>query len=46
MCKGQTTAHARVDIGGALITVSITNEAVGQEAIDVFTASDVTVVKA
>ena len=26
--KGQTTAHVQVDIGGAVITASITNEAV------------------
>ena len=26
--KGQTTAHVRIDIGGKVITASITNEAV------------------
>jgi molybdopterin-binding protein len=26
--KGQTTAHVRVDVGGKIITASITNEAV------------------
>jgi molybdopterin-binding protein len=26
--KGQTTAHVRIDIGGAVVTASITNEAV------------------
>ena len=48
--KGQTTAHVRIDIGGAVITASITNEAVdelglatGQEAIAVIKASDVMV---
>lgn len=51
--KGQTTAHVRIDIGGAVITASITNEAVddlglavGQEAIAVIKASDVMVGKA
>lgn len=46
--KGQTTAHVRIDIGGALITSSITNEAVddlrlkiGQDAYAVVKASDV-----
>lgn len=48
--KGQTTAHIRIDIGGAVITASITNEAVddlklkvGQEAVAVIKASDVMV---
>lgn len=48
--KGQTTAHVRIDIGGALITSSITNEAVddlglkvGQDAYAVVKASDVMV---
>jgi molybdopterin-binding protein len=48
--KGQTTAHVRIDIGGAVITASITNEAVddlklkvGQEAFAVIKASDVMV---
>ncbi|HWT96934.1 MAG TPA: molybdopterin-binding protein [Terriglobales bacterium] len=47
--KGQTTAHVRIDIGGgAIVTSSITNEAVdelklkaGQSAIAVIKASDV-----
>jgi len=48
--KGQTTAHVRIDIGGAVITSSITNEAVdelklqvGQQASAVIKASDVMV---
>ncbi len=51
--KGQTTAHVRIDIGGAIITASITNEAVddlglavGQDAVAVIKASDVMVGKA
>ena len=50
--KGQTTAHVRIDIGGAIVTSSITNEAVddlglrvGDEAIAVIKASDVMVAK-
>jgi molybdopterin-binding protein len=46
--KGQTTAHIEIDVGGALLTASITNEAVdalklkvGQEAYAVVKASDV-----
>lgn len=46
--KGQTTAHVRLDIGGRVITASITNEAVdelglteGGTAIAVIKASDV-----
>jgi molybdopterin-binding protein len=46
--KGQTTAHIRLDIGGAVVTASITNEAVdelklqkGQQAYAVVKASDV-----
>ena len=46
--KGQTTAHVRLDIGGQVITASITNEAVeemklanGQKAHAVIKASDV-----
>jgi molybdopterin-binding protein len=46
--KGQTTAHVRVDIGGKVLTASITNEAVdelklakGQKAYAVVKASDV-----
>jgi molybdopterin-binding protein len=48
--KGQTTAHVRIDVGGTIITSSITNEAVdelrlavGQDAIAVIKASDVMV---
>ncbi|MBK1624001.1 MULTISPECIES: TOBE domain-containing protein [Afifella] len=48
--KGATTSHVRIDIGGAVITSSITNEAVdelglkvGQEAYAVVKASDVMV---
>jgi molybdopterin-binding protein len=48
--KGQTTAHVRIDIGGAVVTASITNEAVdelklasGQSAYAVIKASDVMV---
>jgi molybdopterin-binding protein len=50
--KGQTTAHVRIDIGGAVITASITNEAVDElglkpsdEAYAVVKASDVMVGK-
>jgi molybdopterin-binding protein len=46
--KGQTTAHVRIDIGGSIVTASITNEAVdelklasGQSAYAVIKASDV-----
>jgi len=48
--KGQTTAHIRIDIGGPVVTASITNEAVdelklqkGQQAYAVIKASDVMV---
>jgi molybdopterin-binding protein len=48
--KGQTTAHVRIDIGGAVITASITNAVVdefklkqGQKAYAVIKASDVMV---
>jgi molybdopterin-binding protein len=48
--KGQTTAHVRIDIGGAVVTASITNESVdelklqkGQQAYAVIKASDVMV---
>jgi len=48
--RGATTSHVRLDIGGAVITASITNEAVdelklasGQEAYAVIKASDVMV---
>jgi molybdopterin-binding protein len=50
--KGQTTAHVRIDIGNAVITASITNEAVddlklkvGDEAAAIIKASDVLVGK-
>lgn len=46
--KGQTTSHVRIDVGGAVVTASITNEAVGelglkagQSAYAVVKASDV-----
>lgn len=46
--KGATTAHVRIDIGGAIVTSSITNAAVddlqltvGKEAYAVVKASDV-----
>ncbi len=46
--KGATTAHVRLDVGGTIVTSSITNEAVdelklvvGQEAYAVVKASDV-----
>ncbi|MDC9823138.1 TOBE domain-containing protein [Devosia sp. ZB163] len=48
--KGATTSHVRIDIGAAVITASITNEAVddlglaaGKPAIAVIKASDVMV---
>jgi molybdopterin-binding protein len=46
--KGATTAHVQLDIGGAIVTSSITNAAVdelglivGQDAYAVVKASDV-----
>ena len=46
--KGATTAHVRLDIGGTVVTASITNESVdelalsvGKEAFAVVKASDV-----
>ena len=46
--KGQTTAHVEIEVGGVLLTASITNEAVeslqlkpGQSAYAVVKASDV-----
>ena len=46
--KGQTTAHVRIDIGGSVVTASITNEAadelklkVGDTAYAIVKASDV-----
>lgn len=48
--KGATTAHVRIDIGGAVVTASITNQSVedlalevGKEAYAVIKASDVMV---
>ncbi len=48
--KGQTTAHVRLNVGGSIVTASITNEAVdelklqkGQTAYAVIKASDVMV---
>ena len=48
--RGSTTSHVQIDIGGAIIMASITNEAVdelklakGQPAIAVIKASDVLV---
>ncbi len=48
--KGATTSHVRIDIGGAVVTSSITNEAVaelklenGKQAYAVIKASDVMV---
>ena len=40
--KGRTTAHVRIDIGGAIVTASITNEAVD----DLKLASGSAVIKA
>jgi molybdopterin-binding protein len=40
--KGQTTAHVRVDIGGKIITSSITNEAVDDLALAI--GDDVTAI--
>jgi molybdopterin-binding protein len=46
--KGATTAHVRLDVGGHVVTASITNDAVeelrlevGQHAYAVIKASDV-----
>jgi molybdopterin-binding protein len=48
--KGATTSHVRIDVGGNVITASITNEAVdelqlakGQIATAIIKASDVLV---
>ena len=48
IAKGQTTAHVEIDVGGLVLTSSITNEAVdalglkvGQPAYAVVKASDV-----
>ena len=50
MVKGQTTAHVSIDIGGAVVMASITNEAVdelslkkGMPASAVIKSSDVMV---
>lgn len=50
LTKGATTSHVRIDIGGAVVTASITNEAVddlvlavGKNAFAVIKASDVMV---
>jgi len=48
--KGATTAHVRLDVGGSIVTASITNEAVdelqlevGKPAYAIVKASDVMV---
>jgi len=48
--KGATTAHVRIDVGGTIVTASITNEAVeelglkaGMAAAAVIKSSDVMV---
>jgi molybdopterin-binding protein len=48
--KGATTSHVKIDIGGAVVTASITNEAVdelklakGQTAYAIIKATDVMV---
>jgi molybdopterin-binding protein len=48
--KGATTSHVRIDVGGSIVTASITNEAVddlkltiGKSAYAVINASDVMV---
>ena len=48
--KGQTTAHVMIDVGGAILTASITNESVddlglkkGMAAAAVIKSSDVMV---
>ena len=48
--KGATTSHVRIDVGGAVVTASITNESVdelklkkGQKAHAIIKASDVMV---
>lgn len=50
IAKGATTAHVRIDVGGAIVTASITNEAVddlglvkGMAASAVIKSSDVMV---
>lgn len=32
--KGATTSHVKIDIGGTVITASITNEAVGELGLE------------
>jgi molybdopterin-binding protein len=51
--RGATTSHVRIDIGGSIVTASITNEAVddlalkvGDSAAAIIKASDVIVGKA
>ena len=48
--KGQTTAHVKLDVGGTVVTASITNQAVdelglkvGQTGYAIIKASDVMV---
>jgi molybdopterin-binding protein len=48
--KGATTSHVRIDVGGSVVTASITNEAVdelklkeGMEAYAIVKATDVMV---
>ncbi len=48
--KGQTTAHVKLDVGGTIVTASITNQAVdelglkvGQTGYAIIKASDVIV---
>ena len=50
--KGATTAHVKIDVGGTIVTSSITNQAVdelglkvGDEAYAIVKASDVMVGK-
>lgn len=50
--RGTTTSHVRIDIGGSIVTASITNEAVddlalkvGDSAAAIIKASDVIVGK-
>jgi molybdopterin-binding protein len=50
IAKGATTAHVRIDVGGTIVTASITNEAVddlglvkGMAASAVIKSSDVMV---
>jgi len=50
LTKGATTAHVKIDIGGSVVTASITNAAVdelglavGKDAYAVIKASDVMV---